>query len=186
MTGPPEVWSSFTYDPRDPRYAGLRASDHDRTRGAPGARRGLRRRPAGPRGVRRAQRARRRDPGAGRPARRSSTTWSRRRPAPSAASRTPRAASSRSSPSAPGRSKRREAAFSFLGASLVTTAIWFATCFGGDGFDPYFFWPGFVIAFSLLHFVRVAGSHAEIVEPGGPPAREAALQGAARRGGPFG
>ena len=26
-----EVWSSFSHDPRDPRCAPLRASDHDRT-----------------------------------------------------------------------------------------------------------------------------------------------------------
>ncbi|HEU5035680.1 MAG TPA: DUF1707 domain-containing protein [Nocardioides sp.] len=62
------------------------------------------------------------------------------------------------------RSRRREATFSFLGASLVTTAIWFATSWHGGGFDPYFFWPGFVIALSLLNLVRTAMSHDDIVD----------------------
>ena len=60
--------------------------------------------------------------------------------------------------------KRREAAFSFLGASLITTTIWFATAWGKDGFDPYFFWPAFVIAFSLLHLIRTAASRQDIVD----------------------
>jgi hypothetical protein len=30
MTGPADVWMSFTHDPRDPQHAGLRASDQDR------------------------------------------------------------------------------------------------------------------------------------------------------------
>jgi hypothetical protein len=60
--------------------------------------------------------------------------------------------------------KRREAAFSFLGASLVTSLIWFATAWGPDGFDPYFFWPAFVIAFSLLNLVRTAASRQDIVD----------------------
>jgi hypothetical protein len=60
--------------------------------------------------------------------------------------------------------KRREAVFSALGASLLTTAIWFATAWGKDGFEPYFFWPGFVIVLTLLNVVRTAGSRQEIVE----------------------
>ena len=60
--------------------------------------------------------------------------------------------------------KRREAVFSFLGASLVTSAIWFATCWGDEGFEPYFFWPAFVIAFSLLHLIRTAASRQDIVD----------------------
>jgi hypothetical protein len=60
--------------------------------------------------------------------------------------------------------KRREAVFSFLGASSVTTAIWFATAWGDGGFEPYFFWPAFVIVFSLLHLVRTAASRREIVD----------------------
>ena len=60
--------------------------------------------------------------------------------------------------------KRREATFSFLGASLVTTAIWFATAWGEGGFHPYFFWPAFVIVLSLLNLVRTASSRQEIVE----------------------
>lgn len=60
--------------------------------------------------------------------------------------------------------KRREAAFSFLGASLVATGIWFATSFRHGHFDPYFFWPAFVIALSLLNLVRTAASRREIVD----------------------
>jgi DUF1707 SHOCT-like domain len=62
------------------------------------------------------------------------------------------------------RTRRREAVFSFLGPSLVTTAIWFATSWGEGGFHPYFFWPGFVIVFTLLHLVRTATRREEIVE----------------------
>lgn len=60
--------------------------------------------------------------------------------------------------------KRREAVFSFLGISLVMSLIWFATAWGPDGFDPYFFWPAFVIAFSLLNVVRTAASRQEIID----------------------
>ena len=60
--------------------------------------------------------------------------------------------------------KRREAAFSFLGASTLTTGIWFATSFHDGGFHPYFFWPVFVIVFSLLHLVRTGVSRQEIVD----------------------
>ncbi|MDF1601953.1 DUF1707 domain-containing protein [Nocardioides sp. YIM 152315] len=62
------------------------------------------------------------------------------------------------------RSKRREAVFSFIGASTLTTGIWFATSFADGGWDPYFFWPIFVIVFSLLHLVRTAASRQEIVD----------------------
>jgi len=163
MTGPPEVWSSFTYDPRDPRYAGLRASDHDRTLvhqvlGEAYADGRLDREEYDERSARvdatRALgdlRVVLDDLVAPPPSTERSLAHASRSELEVLAERAYR-------------SKRREAAFSFLGASLVTTAIWFATSFGGDGFDPYFFWPGFVIAFSLLHFVRVAGSHAEIVD----------------------
>ncbi|GAA4729379.1 hypothetical protein GCM10023350_10850 [Nocardioides endophyticus] len=60
--------------------------------------------------------------------------------------------------------KRREAAFSFLGASLITSLIWFATAWGKDGFDPYFFWPAFVIAFSLMNLIRTAASRQDIID----------------------
>lgn len=60
------------------------------------------------------------------------------------------------------RSKRREAVFSFLGASSITTAIWAAYALP----DPsdHFFWPVFVIVFSLLHLVRTAASRQEITD----------------------
>ena len=44
------------------------------------------------------------------------------------------------------------------------SAIWFATAWGPHGFDPYFFWPAFVIAFSLLHLIRTAASRQDIVD----------------------
>jgi len=163
MTGSAEVWSSFTYDPRDPRYASLRASDHDRTvvhevlaeAYADGR---LDREEYDERCVRADGsrvlgdfRAILGDLVAPPPSTGRSLAHSSQQELETLAERA-------------GQTKRREASFSFLGASLVTTAIWFATCFGGDGFDPYFFWPGFVIAFSLLHLVRVASSRREIVE----------------------
>lgn len=61
------------------------------------------------------------------------------------------------------RSKRRDAVFSFLGVSTVTTGIWFATSLRDGGFDPYFFWPVFVIVVSLLHLLRTATTRQEIV-----------------------
>lgn len=163
MTGSAEVWSEFTYDPRDPRYAGLRASDHDRSvvqqvLGEAYADGRLNREEYDERSARvdaiRALgdlRAVLDDLVAPPPSTERSLVHASRRDLEVLAEKS-------------WRSKRREATFSFLGASTVTTAIWFATCFGGGTFNPYFFWPGFVIAFSLLHLVRVAASHGEIVE----------------------
>ena len=163
MNGPAEVWSSFTYDPRDPRYAPLRASDQDRAvvhqvlaeAYADGR---LNREEFDERSARVDQtralgdlRIALDDLVAPPPSTERSLAHASRSELEVLAEKA-------------WRTKRREAAFSFFGASLITTAIWFATCFGGDGFNPYFFWPGFVIAFSLLHLVRVAGSHGEIVE----------------------
>jgi hypothetical protein len=59
--------------------------------------------------------------------------------------------------------KRREAVFSFVGASTLSTAIWFATGFGDDGWEPYFFWPAFIIILSLLNLIRTAATRQEIV-----------------------
>lgn len=159
-----EVWSSFSHDPRDARCAPLRASDHDRTV----VQTVLDEAYADGRLDRceydeRTQRAgslrllgdvhgllgdlvAQRPPTVGRSLAQASSSDLERM-----AQRT-------------WRTKRREAAFSFLGASTVTTAIWFATCLRHGTFDPYFFWPAFVIAFSLLHLVRTASSRREIVE----------------------
>lgn len=158
-----EVWSSFTYDPRDARFAGIRASDQDRDTVqqvladayAEGRldREEFDERSDRVRSVRvlgdvqplladlvappvRADRE---------------LVHASRRDLEEMAERH-------------WRTRRREAFFSFAGASLVTTAIWFATCFGDGGFDPYFFWPGFVIALSLLNLVRTAASHDEIAD----------------------
>jgi hypothetical protein len=163
MNGPADVWSSFTYDPRDPRYAGLRASDTDRTvvhqvlaeAYADGRldREEYDERSGRVAGIRALGELRSvlDDLVAPPPSTERSLAHASRRDLEVLAEKA-------------WRTRRREASFSFLGVSLVTTAIWFATSFGGGGFDPYFFWPGFVIAFSLLHLVRVASSRGEIVE----------------------
>lgn len=163
MSTPAEVWASFTYDPRDPRYAALRASDQDR-------------------GIVQQVLAEAyadgrldRDEYDERSARVSSirslgefrSVLDDLVAPPPSTSRSLAHASSRDLEVLAEKAwqgRRRDAVFSFLGASGVTTAIWFATCFGGGGFEPYFFWPGFVIVFSLLHLIRVASSHGEIVE----------------------
>ena len=163
MTDSPEVWSSFTYDPRDPRFAALRASDHDRVVVHQVLAEAY------------ADGRLDRDEYDERSARVDGTrALGGFRPLlddlvapPPSTGRTLAHASQRDLEVLAERAwqtKRREASISFLGARLVTTAIWFATCFGSGGFDPYFFWPGFVIAFSLLHLVRVASLHREIVE----------------------
>ena len=154
MNGPDDVWSSFTYDPRDPRYAALRASDQDRSvvhqvLGEAYADGRLDREEFDERSARVDQiralgdlRLVLDDLVAPPPSTERSLAHASRSDLEVLAVQAWRA-------------KRRDAAFSFLGTSLITTAIWFATCFGGDGFDPYFFWPVFVIVFSLLHLVRV-------------------------------
>lgn len=163
MSTPAEVWSSFTYDPRDPRYAGLRASDQDRAvvqqvlaeAYADGRldREEYDERSGHVADIRALGDLR-------------SVLDDLVAPPPST-SRSLAHASNRDLELLADKawhSRRRDAVFSFLGASGVTTAIWFATCFGSGGFEPYFFWPGFVIVFSLLHLVRVASSRGEIVE----------------------
>ncbi len=56
--------------------------------------------------------------------------------------------------------KRREATFSFIGLSTLTTAIWLATSFDNGGFP----WPIFVIAFTLINLIRTLASRQEIVD----------------------
>jgi len=158
-----EVWSSFTHDPRDSRYAPIRASDHDRIvvqqvldeAYADGRldRDEYEQRSEQALGVRVLGEL---NPLLGDLVVRQPSTG------------TSLAHATRSDLEAMAerhwRTKRREASFSFLGASLVTTAIWFATSWRHGGFDPYFFWPAFVIAFSLLNLVRTAMSRTEIVD----------------------
>jgi hypothetical protein len=61
------------------------------------------------------------------------------------------------------RHKRRDAAYSFVGFTAVTTGIWFVTSLGRGGFHPYFFWPIFVIVATLLNLMRTTFDRAEIV-----------------------
>lgn len=158
-----EVWSEFTHDPRDSRYAPLRASDHDRSvvqvaldeAYADGR---LDRQEYDQRSE---QGTRVRVLGDALPLLQDLVAP----PAPATATLAHLSPGELSAMAERHwHAKRREAAFSFLGASLVTTAIWFATSWGDGGFEPYFFWPGIVIVLSLLNFIRTAASHREIVE----------------------
>ena len=158
-----EVWSSFTHDPRDSRYAPLRASDHDRVV----VQQVLDEAYADGRLDREEYDQRTEQ------ATRVRVLGELNRLLADLVVQQPTAGTSlvhasRSDLEAMAerhwRSRRREAAYSFLGASLVTTAIWFATSWRHGEFDPYFFWPAFVIALSLLNLVRTATSHTEIVE----------------------
>jgi hypothetical protein len=162
-TGSGEVWSSFTYDPRDPQFAPLRASDRDRSlaqqviadayadgrldRGEFDERsdRVTRVRVLGDLGP---------------------LLWDLVAPPAPAGRGLTRATRADLEVMAvrEWRAKRREAAYSFLGASLLTTAIWFATSWRHGDFDPYFFWPAFVIVLSFLNLVRTATSRSDIVE----------------------
>ena len=159
-----EVWSSFTYDPRNPQYAAMRASDADRAlltqvlaeayadgridREELDERTEVagRVRTLGEIGPLLADLVAPTAPGGSR-----SLAHVSNREIEQLAQRSWQA-------------KRRDAAYSFLGVSGVTTAIWLATSFSNGSFDPYFFWPAFVIVFSLLHLVRVATSRREMVE----------------------
>jgi hypothetical protein len=163
MTGPADVWASFTRDPRDPQYAALRASDQDRLV----AQQVLADAYADGR-LDREEYDERSDQVRG------SRTLGELGPllldlvAPppvtdGSLARATDADLQRLAERA-WRGKRREAVFSFIGASLVTSAIWLATSFAKGKFDPYFFWPAFVIVFSFLNVVRTVGSRSEIVE----------------------
>ena len=158
-----EVWSSFTRDPRDPRCAPLRASDHDRivVQGVLDEAYADGRLDRAEYDERTGQVATVRTLGDVQPLLRDLVAP----PAPGAGSLVHATGSDLERIAhRTWQAKRREAVFTFLGASLVTTAIWFATSFHDGSFDPYFFWPAFVIAFSLLNLVRTASSRREIVE----------------------
>lgn len=157
-----EVWSSFTHDPRDRRFTGIRASDQDRLL----VEQVLAEAYADGRLDREEYDERSRqvagvrvlgdvnpllgDLVAVRPPS-GSLVHASRRDLELLAERHWRA-------------KRREAVMSAGAASLVTTAIWFVTSWGGGSFDPYFFWPAFVIVFSLLNVVRTVATRDDIVD----------------------
>ena len=61
------------------------------------------------------------------------------------------------------RSERRNAVRGFVGASLLCWVIWVATSFGDEGFEPYFPWPLIVMAASLANLIRVMATREEIV-----------------------
>jgi hypothetical protein len=60
--------------------------------------------------------------------------------------------------------ERRQAVWGFLSASLICWVIWFATSWGGGGFNPQFPWPLFVMLGTGLNAGRVVFQKEEIVE----------------------
>lgn len=163
MTGSADVWSEFTHDPRDPQFAMLRSSDQDRSV---------------------AQQVLAEAYADGRLDREEYDERSARvsgvrmlgdltpllldlvpPPGPAGGSLVGASQSDLEQlAERTWRSKRRDAAFSLLGASLITTTIWFATSFKDGQFEPYFFWPGFVIALVFFNAVRTSASRTEIVD----------------------
>lgn len=166
MTGRSDLWSSFDHDPRSPDHAGLRASDADRDL---------------IRGVLATAYA---------DGRLDRTEFDERSEAVAAArtlgelppvisdlvpERAPAARASGSSLTHDGpdelrrraelawESERRNAIVGFFGASLVCWAIWTATSFGNDGFDPYFPWPLIVMAVSLANAIRIMVTKKDLV-----------------------
>ena len=158
-----EVWSSFTHDPRDSRFTGIRASDQDRELVvqvlAEAYADGRIDRDEFDERSDRAGRVRvlgevhpiLRDLVPPTPSATQSLALASRRELEVRAERV-------------WRSRRREAFYGFVGPSAITTAIWVATSFHDGAFEPYFFWPAFVIVFTLLNFVRVTTHREEMVE----------------------
>ncbi len=58
---------------------------------------------------------------------------------------------------------RRQAAWTFLSASLICWVIWVATSFGGDGFNAQFPWPLFVMLGTGLNAGRTVWQKEEII-----------------------
>lgn len=164
MSSPADVWSGFTQDPRDPQVAGLRASDQDRAV----AQQVLADAYADGRLDRAEYDERSERVAAVRVLGDLSPVLVDLVAPPTSASTQSLARATRSEleqrAEREWQKRRREAVFSFLGPSLVTTAIWFGSAWGGDGFHPSFFWPGFVIVFTALHLIRTLSRHHEIVD----------------------
>lgn len=59
---------------------------------------------------------------------------------------------------------RRQAIWGFLSASLICWTIWFASGFGGDGWNGNFPWPLFVMLGTGLNAARVIWQRDEIIE----------------------
>ncbi|WKN50270.1 DUF1707 domain-containing protein [Nocardioides sp. Arc9.136] len=60
-------------------------------------------------------------------------------------------------------SDRRSAILAFIGPTLITWAVWLATCFGDGGFEPYFPWPLIVMTATGFHLVRTLVAREELV-----------------------
>jgi hypothetical protein len=149
------IWREFEHDPRDPQYAGMRASDRDRAvvhdvLAAAYADGRLDREELDERTA----------------AVTSAKTYADL--LPPITDLAAEAVPARLAPSAPPdlrrsaelyyASERREALFGFLVPNLICWAIWFLT-----GHD-YFMWPLFVTIPTALNLVRVLASREEIVE----------------------
>ena len=165
MTGPSDVWSSFDHDPRNPDHAGLRASDADRD-----LIRGILATAYADGRLDRTEFDERTDAVV---ATRTlgelppviSDLVPERAPAPR-----PPGSLIHEGPEELRRraelaweSERRNAIVGVVGASLVCWAIWIATSFGDDGFEPYFPWPLIVMALSLANAIRITVTRQDLV-----------------------
>jgi hypothetical protein len=148
-----EVWSQFDHDPRNPANTTMRASDRDRavieTVLADAFAEGR---------LTRTEYDERTDAALG------SRTLGELVPlvADLPVARPPRS----SLPEAAQRAyvqERRQAVWGFLSASLICWVIWVATGFDGDGFDPSFPWPLFVMLGTGLNAGRVTWQKDEII-----------------------
>ncbi|HET7388301.1 MAG TPA: DUF1707 domain-containing protein [Nocardioidaceae bacterium] len=59
---------------------------------------------------------------------------------------------------------RRNALSGMLVPSLICVVIWVLTGFGGKGFDPSFFWPGFVILGTGVNLLRTVVNKQNMIE----------------------
>jgi len=62
------------------------------------------------------------------------------------------------------RSDRREALFTFVIASVITWAIWLHSSLHGGNFTPGFPWPVFVSLFTGVNLARVISNKQQIIE----------------------
>ena len=62
--------------------------------------------------------------------------------------------------------ERRNAIVGFIGASLVTWAIWLATSWSDGRYDPYFPWPLIVMGLSLANLVKTVATKADSIDDG--------------------
>jgi hypothetical protein len=61
---------------------------------------------------------------------------------------------------------RRDAAWTFVSASVICWVIWFAIGFGGDAWNAGFPWPLFVTAFTGLNLARIQYRREDLIADG--------------------